>query len=274
MKKKVFFICVSTILLAGLVWLIWGNITVGLSEYEIYESDLPAAFDGYRIAHVSDLHNSGLWEKTIVKLQACQPDIICITGDLIDCKKTDVDTALAFAAEAVRIAPCYYITGNHEINVTAAVREELIRGLKTLGVTVLMDDQILLEKDGQSIALVGHKWGNSDAVGELTDFDGYRILLSHRPECFDDYAAGEYDLVLTGHAHGGQVRLPWIGGLYAPGQGIFPEYDSGVYTEGRTDMVVSRGIGNSGFPIRFSNRPEVIVVTLRVDTFNSWSYNR
>ena len=99
-------------------------------------------------------------------------------------------------------------------------------------------------------------------MGELTDFDGYRILLSHRPECFTDYVAGEYDLVLAGHAHGGQFRLPFVGGLYAPGQGILPDYDSGLYREGRTDMVVSRGIGNSSFPIRFNNRPEVILLIL------------
>lgn len=265
-KKQIIFISIAALLLAGMIWLIWGNVTVGLSQYEILESNLPAAFDGYRIAHISDLHNSWLWKQSVDQLQKAQPDMICITGDVIDCKKTDVEVALAFAQEAVKIAPCYYITGNHEINAASAVREELLQGLQALGVTVLLDEQILVEKDGQSIALVGHKWGPGDAVGALSDYDGYRILLSHRPECFEDYVAAEYDLVLSGHAHGGQVRLPMIGGLFAPGQGILPEYDSGVFSEGRTDMVVSRGIGNSSFPIRFHNRPEVVLLTLRVDT--------
>lgn len=91
------------------------------------------------------------------------------------------------------------------------------------------------------------------------------ILLSHRPELFDTYAVSGVNLVFSGHAHGGQFRLPFIGGLVAPNQGLFPEYDSGLYTEGATSMLVSRGIGNSIIPIRFNNRPEVIVVELLVD---------
>ena len=233
-----------------------------MNTITVTEDNLPSAFNGYRIAHVSDLHNSWLWEQAIDQLEKAKPDIICITGDLIDCKKTNVEIVLSFAAEAVKMAPCYYITGNHEINVSQEVRNELLGGLENLGITVLNDEEVILEKDGAKFSLVGHKWGKGDYVGELSNFDGYRILLSHRPECFEDYMAAEYDLVLTGHAHGGQFRLPFVGGLYAPGQGILPDYDSGLYSEGRTDMVVSRGIGNSGFPIRFNNRPEVILLIL------------
>lgn len=263
MKKK--HICLSSmalLLAAFIIWLVWGNVTVGLTTMAVSEENLPAAFHGYRIAHVSDLHNSRLWEKTLTRLEEAEPDIICITGDLIDCKKTDVDAALSFAAEAVKIAPCYYVTGNHEINVSEEIRASLLNGLEALGVSVLSDETVLLTVQQEQVALVGHKWGTSDTVGKLSDFDGYRILLSHRPEHFSDYVAGEYDLVLTGHAHGGQFRLPFIGGLFAPGQGVFPEYDSGLYSRGDTDMVVSRGIGNSSFPIRFNNRPEVILIVL------------
>lgn len=254
---------VAAVLAACLIWVIWGNVTVGLTVITVTEAELPAMFDGYRIAHVSDLHNSKLWKQAIVRLQRAKPDIICITGDIIDCKKTDIDEALAFVAEAVKLAPCYYVTGNHEINVSKQVREQLLNGLTSLGVTVLSDETVLLQKEQEQIALVGHKWGNADNVGALTDFAGYRILLSHRPECFADYTQGEYDLVLSGHAHGGQFRLPFVGGLYAPGQGILPEYDSGLYSHGKTDMIVSRGIGNSSFPIRFNNRPEVILIILK-----------
>jgi predicted MPP superfamily phosphohydrolase len=261
-KKHIVLLSFAAVLLVGILWLVWGNVTVGLTTMTVTEENLPSAFNGYRIAHVSDLHNSWLWERTIERLKEAKPDIICITGDMIDCRKTNVETALSFATEAVKIAPCYYITGNHEINVFQEKREELLTGLENAGVTVLNDEEVILEKNGTQIALVGHRWGKGDYVGALSDFDGYRILLSHRPECFDDYVAGKYDLVLTGHAHGGQVRLPLIGGLYAPGQGVFPNYDSGLFTEGRTDMVVSCGIGNSGFPIRFNNRPEVILLIL------------
>lgn len=261
-KKHIVLPLMALLLVASIIWLVWGNVTVGLTTIAVTECNLPSSFDGYRIAHVSDLHNSHLWEKTIIRLKEAEPDIICITGDLIDCRKTDLDVALSFAAEAVKIAPCYYITGNHEINVSEGIRTSLLNGLEALGVSVLSDETVMLTVQQEQVALVGHKWGTSDAVRELSDFDGYRILLSHRPEHFSDYAAGEYDLVLAGHAHGGQFRLPFIGGLFAPGQGVFPQLDSGLYCRGDTDMIVSRGIGNSSFPIRFNNRPEVILIVL------------
>ena len=91
----------------------------------------------------------------------------------------------------------------------------------------------------------------------------YAILLSHRPELFETYAACGVDLVLSGHAHGGQFRLPFIGGLIAPNQGLFPKYDAGLFTDGNTNMIVSRGIGNSIIPIRFNNRPEIVLLELR-----------
>lgn len=99
-------------------------------------------------------------------------------------------------------------------------------------------------------------------LSELTDPGGYNLLLSHRPELFETYKDSGIDLVLTGHAHGGQFRLPFIGGLIAPNQGFFPKYDSGLYTDGRTNMVVSRGLGNSIIPLRFNNRPEIVIVEL------------
>ena len=100
-------------------------------------------------------------------------------------------------------------------------------------------------------------------LDELADDQaGYTILLSHRPELFDTYVSGEIDLVLSGHAHGGQFRLPFIGGLYAPGQGFFPKYDAGMYSKETTSMVVSRGLGNSIIPLRFNNRPEIVLIEL------------
>ena len=96
----------------------------------------------------------------------------------------------------------------------------------------------------------------------IDDESGYTILLSHRPELFETYMDGGIDLVFSGHAHGGQFRLPFIGGLVAPNQGMFPKYDAGLYTDGGTSMVVSRGIGNSIIPFRFNNRPEIVLVEL------------
>ena len=128
-RKYILLLSVAAILLAGMVWVVWGNVTVALNKYTVYENNLPAGFDGYRIAHVSDLHNSWLWEKAIARLKEAQPDIICITGDLVDSRRTDVETSLAFAVEAVKIAPCYYVTGNHEGRLSDDVYTRLIDGL-------------------------------------------------------------------------------------------------------------------------------------------------
>lgn len=164
-KKRILLLVVALALMGAVAWIIWGNVTVGLTAITVTEENLPAAFDGFRIAHVSDLHDSRLWEKTIAQLKTAKPDIICITGDLIDCKRTDLEAALSFAAEAVTIAPCYYITGNHEFNLPSEERDALLRGLSSLNVTVLIDDEIRLEKQGQQIALAGHQWGRAKASG-------------------------------------------------------------------------------------------------------------
>ena len=146
-----------------------------------------------------------------------------------------------------------------------------------IGVTVLEDKSISLEKSGEDITLMGvddpsfitdYLLGDDeevmqDKLSELKSENSYTILLSHRPELFKIYVENDIDLVLSGHAHGGQFRLPFVDGLYAPNQGLFPEYDSGLYTEENTNMIVSRGIGNSLFPFRFNNRPEVILVKLK-----------
>lgn len=261
-KKHILLSGIAVIMVLCLIWVIWGNMTVALNRITVTQANLPDAFDGYRIAHVSDLHNSDLWKKAITQLKKAEPDIICITGDLVDSNRTDVDVALAFAAEAVKIAPCYYVPGNHESRLEEAVYTQLVDGLTALGITVLQDTYTKLTCQGDAIFLGGLGFLNPQKNAALGYMDGFKILLAHHPEYFSDYARENFQLVLSGHAHGGQFRLPFIGGLYAPGQGFLPEYDGGLYTNGSTAMIVSRGIGNSSFPIRFNNRPEVILITL------------
>lgn len=276
-KKKT--ICIlSGILLILIVWTAWGNAALELNTYTISSRGLPDAFDGYRIAQVSDLHNAefgGGNQRLLDMLREAEPDMIAITGDLIDSRKTNIAVALAFAEEAVRIAPCYYVSGNHEARVPEY--RELKAGLEAAGVTVLDDARVEIEISGKSITIIGVNdpsfladYLTSDAavmdrkLSELSSEDaGFTILLSHRPELFDTYAAHDMDLVLTGHAHGGQFRLPLIGGLIAPNQGLFPKYDDGLYSEGNTNMIVSRGLGNSIIPFRFNNRPEVVLIELK-----------
>lgn len=276
-KKKT--ICIlSGILLILIVWTAWGNAALELNTYTISSRGLPDAFDGYRIAQVSDLHNAEFGDgnqRLLDMLREAEPDMIAITGDLIDSRKTNIAVALAFAEEAVRIAPCYYVSGNHEARVPEY--RELKAGLEAAGVTVLDDARVEIEISGKSITVIGVNdpsfhadYLTSDAavmdrkLSELPSEDAdFTILLSHRPELFDTYVAHNMDLVLTGHAHGGQFRLPLIGGLLAPNQGLFPKYDDGLYSEGNTNMIVSRGLGNSIIPFRFNNRPEVVLIELK-----------
>ena len=281
-KKKFIFLAVVAIVLVVLViWIAWGNTALELNTYTVSSAKLPPSFDGYRIAHVSDLHNAEMGkdnEKLLTMLRDADPDMIAITGDLIDSRNTDIEVALQFIREAVKIAPCYYVTGNHE----ARVNEygELKAGMDAAGVTVLEDAKFKISIDGETIMLIGindpsyqtdYLFGDAQTVVDTkltelhSDSDGYTILLSHRPELFDTYADHGIDLVLSGHAHGGQFRLPFIGGLVAPNQGLFPEYDAGIYTEGNTNMFVSRGVGNSILPFRINNRPEVILIELQAE---------
>lgn len=256
---------------------LWGNDTITSSHYRLVSDRLPAAFDGYKIAQISDLHNAEFGEnnsKIIKILQEEKPNIIVITGDLVDSNRTDMEIAMTFIKEAVNIAPCYYVTGNHEAWIGDAYKL-LEEQLLNAGVTVLHDEVIRLAKDKDSIQLIGlddpdfiagesyiHKAILETKLHNMDLKDEFKLLLSHRPEIFDLYAANDIDLVLSGHAHGGQFRLPFIGGLVAPNQGFFPKYDGGLYHEADTSMIVSRGIGNSIIPLRINNRPEVVIVDL------------
>ena len=280
-KKFIFLAVVAAVLVALAIWIAWGNTALELNTYTVSSAKLPESFDGYRIAHVSDLHNTEMGkdnEKLLAMLRDADPDMIAITGDLIDSRDIDIEIALQFVREAVKIAPCYYVTGNHE----ARVNEygALKAGMEAAGVTVLEDVKTKISMEGETITLIGvndpsyqtdYLFGDSETVMNTkledlhTEHDGFTILLSHRPELFDTYVDQDIDLVLSGHAHGGQFRLPFIGGLVAPNQGLFPEYDAGIYTEGNTNMLVSRGVGNSILPFRINNRPEVILIELQAE---------
>lgn len=277
-KKCKLFVSIAILFIVFVLWVIWGNKALELNIMTVSSDTLPESFDGYRIAHVSDFHNTEIGEdnvKLLDMLKSAKPDMIAITGDLVDSRRTNIDIALEFVEQAVKIAPCYYVTGNHEARI--ADYYELKTGLEAAGVIVLENECVKLEIDNESITLIGiedpnfstdYLFEDSEIVvgyvlNELvTEDNSYKILLSHRPELFDTYVESNVNLVLSGHAHGGQFRLPFVGGVIAPNQGFFPEYDAGLYEEGKTNMIVSRGIGNSLFPFRINNRPEVVLVVL------------
>lgn len=281
-KRKLMIVLtvVASLLIALVIWTVWGNTALELNTYTVSSGRLPEAFDGYRIAHISDLHNTEMGkdnDKLLNMLREAKPDIIAITGDLIDSRNTDIEIALQFVEEAVKIAPYYYVTGNHEARVSEYF-DDLKNGLTELGIIILEDERVDLDKNSETITLIGindpsfksdYLFGDSETVVEthlqelMNESYSFTLLLSHRPELFEIYVNNEVDLVLSGHAHGGQFRLPFVGGLVAPNQGLFPKYDAGLYTEENTNMIVSRGIGNSILPFRFNNRPEVILIELQ-----------
>lgn len=258
-KRKKIIICLAVLCILLLCQIYWANFELELNSYTVTIQNLPESFDGFKIAHVSDVHDLEL-EKLLELLQDAQPDIIAITGDL-----TDGGNILDHVEQLLEIAPCYYVPGNHESRMDdyPSFRESL----KTLGVTVLENESVTLTLDAQTLTLAGLKdpaFADTDYIAALDSLESEdcTILLSHRPELFDEYVQRGFELVLSGHAHGGQVRLPFVGGVIAPGQGIFPEYDGGLYQKNETSMIVSRGIGGYLIPPRVNNRPEVILIEL------------
>jgi len=246
-----------------------------LTNITITNMAVPKEFKGLRIVQVSDFHNGDFGKKQsllINKIKDANPDIIIITGDLIDRRNTKIEVALDFVKEAIKIAPIYFVSGNHEawLEDYALLKSKLIN----IGVYVLDNEAVILKSGQSSLKLAGimdpdffEGSDNREIVSEsLASIEGesadFSILLAHRPDLIEVYERFDYDLIFSGHAHGGQFRFPFIGGLLAPDQGLFPKYDSGLYRMGKTMMIVSRGLGNSLFPFRLFNGPELIIVEL------------
>lgn len=254
------------------------NKTLQLTTYQITHEQIPVEFDGFRIAQVADLHNTEFGEKNadlVAMLTESDPDIIVFTGDQLDARKTNKDVVLDLVRQTVQIAPCYLVTGNHEGSLHNM--RDFLNQLEEEGVNVLDNEIQEISLNGTSIDLVGltdatmNKRFYSDGAKvslELTlqeldlDKERYTILLAHRPEFLYVYERNKIDLALCGHNHGGQVRINGRG-LIGADKKLFPEYDAGVYTLKNATMVLSRGLGNSLFPWRVNNPPEVVIVELK-----------
>lgn len=278
MKKAILFTLIFAVI--GYVYFIWGNNSLSVSKYTVSPESLPKNFDGYRIVQISDLHNKSFGGRLIQEIDNLLPDIIVITGDIIDSYHTKPEIALEFAEKAIEIAPVFYVTGNHESRIESY--PEFRESLEKIGVTVLDCKGVRIVRDDEEIYLAGMEeltfFGASvinektadyvEKLNILAEKKGERIgiLLSHRPEIFDTYVQSGFDIVFTGHAHGGQIRLPFVGGILTPNQGFFPEYDAGIFQKGNTNMIISRGLGNSIFPLRIGNRPEIVVCDLVKET--------
>lgn len=274
-------VCAGAVLLCAGVS-VYSNSFIGVTHYNLSFPDLPAEFDGFKIVQVSDLHNKRFGKNQqylLKKIGNCNPDIIVITGDIIHDKqkfaevKHRVDKVRPFLTGATKIAPVYYATGNHELE--TGHTNYIWKEIEQSGVNVLINRYASITRGNANIGILGAAdplyYGSRraygafrEAVKELcTSCDGFKILLSHRPELIDVYGDAGVQLALTGHAHGGQIRIPFTSqGLFAPDQGVMPKYTQGVHSKGDTQMVISRGLGNSGFPQRLFDRPELVLITL------------
>ena len=260
--------------------IVYDNFKIEVTEYAIESVDLPKNFDGFKIVHLSDLHNTEFGndnEKLLKIIKEQKPDAVFVTGDTIDGFYTNIQIPIELFKEILKICDVYFVVGNHESRVNINIYTEFIDTLTEIGVNVLKDSCALIEKGEEKIQVIGLNDAseykadyNSDytvkiteTINNLDDESFFSILLSHHPELFPEYKNTDIDLVFSGHAHGGQFRLPFIGGIIAPEQGLFPEFDAGVFNENNTTMIVSRGLGNSIVPVRINNSPEVVVVALK-----------
>lgn len=251
------------------IFILIQNNCLTVSYYE-YNSDY--VNETINIVQLSDLHGKNFGtnqSKLIDEVEKLSPDLIFFTGDLIDANRYDDTYSLILMEGLANIAPVYYVTGNHEYG--SGNIEYLEAQLKKNGINILSNRNEQIVVNGNSINLIGigdptfikSSYSNSEVVDALlseilVSSGSLNILLTHRPELLDIYSGHSIDLVFSGHAHGGQFRMPLVGGLYAPNQGFLPKYSSGVHSLDKTAMIVNRGLGNSTVPLRLFNRPEIV----------------
>lgn len=258
---------------AVFIW--WSNHSLQTEHFTFASPRLPAGFDGCVIVQVSDLHGAEFGEnneKLLARVRDAGPDYIFLTGDLQDLyRQTPRSYSVALGRALAGIAPTYFVTGNHEW-VFSDVRE-LKRELKEAGVAVLSNEYAVLSRNGDSILLAGIDDPNGFAdqkkpeelASELKEAypDAFWLLLAHRNNYFKSvYSRLGADLVVSGHGHGGLIRLPFTDGLISVERSFFPSYTAGFYEVNGAKVFVSRGLGNSGRTFRLFNRPELVVLTL------------
>lgn len=263
------------LLSAAVFFFRWSNTALQVTQFAPAFSDLPAGFDGCRIAVLGDLHSTEFGEDNealLSTLQEQKPEYIFLVGDLLDSiREVPEDYAAETAAALAGIAPTYYVTGNHEWALGGV--PELKATLEANGVTVLTNRHILLERQGDTVVLAGiddpngyadQKTPEEVAAEVYADYgDPFWILLAHRNNRFEtQYSLLGADLVVSGHGHGGLVRLPFTDGLISTEHTFFPSYTAGLYEKNGSALFVTRGLGNSGPTFRLFNRPEVAILTL------------
>ena len=272
---------VGKLLVAGAVFALAKGLDnrLEVTHYQIKSKKLPKSFENFRIVHIADFH----CDKTAGVSDAIRnekPDIICVTGDMAH-DDGSFYPFIELLKKLSKIAPVYLVSGNHDV--WRSDYEEFIVECKKCGAVFLQDERVLLEKDGEQISISGiedpfsvtyneiHK--NLDkSIEKLGKSDLYDILLFHRANLLDKFSDCGVDLILSGHMHGGQIRIPGIGGMVCPKTNfhdktkiLFPKYFGGEYEIGKTKMIVTRGLGNPTIFPRLYNRPEICTVILKRD---------
>ena len=267
-KKYIKSAIVLLIVIVLLLFCNFQNKHLETTHYTYEAEQLGVDLDGYRIVQISDLHNAKFGknnQKLVDRIRECAPDMIVLTGDLVDSNHTNVDRVVQFVDEIVKICPVYYVTGNHEYWLDTSEYEKLMDGLVSAGVVILDNQVVEISRGDAKFRLVGlddKSLADGTLEALLSDEKELTVVLAHEPQYFARYAGTGVDLVLSGHAHGGQFRLPFVGGIVAPDQGFLPEYTAGEYYMNGTEMIVSRGLGNSVVPVRLFNYPEIVCVEL------------
>jgi len=239
--------------------------SIGVKRYIIPISELPTEFKGFNILHLTDLHSKefGDGQRHLIELiNRQQFDAVVITGDLVDKSNPIMEPAIALV-KGLQSKPVFFVPGNHEWWTNYEIKSPL----EDYGVRILENELFKFTRGNSHIWIMGvddpylGRDHLNKVLSDVTD-SVPKVLLAHAPNIFSKAVDADIDLVLVGHTHGGQVRLPLVGAVIAPGQGLFPEFDYGQFTSGSTNMIINGGLGESILPLRFLNRPEIVVVTL------------
>lgn len=253
------------------------NKLLKVETYCFRQENIPSEFDGFRIVQLSDLHNYcfGKNQSNLLrKITELKPDLIVFTGDLVERRYKSNNNGIVLLEALAKSFPVYFVSGNHEEALEKNELTKLKNSLKDSGIVILDNEWEKIDKERESILIIGlrdaveTRWDEYSVilreciVDANVGIDPFTVVLAHRPEFIEEYAKSGVDLVLSGHTHGGQIKIPFIGGIYAPNQGFFPKYLEGEYKVKDTHMIISRGLGASVFPIRVWNPPEITVIDL------------
>lgn len=274
-RRRLIIILVFIVLFIA-VELFLSNYMLDVDKFTYMSSQVPKDFDGVKIVQISDYHNhgGGLDDRLIEAVKEAEPDYIFMTGDMVDMIRTDLSKTKNFLEKVAPLGECYLVLGNHEMGISVAEREELESFCADKGIRVLNNEYAVIERGSSRMLLVGTNNSPDSATvqgmfGTFPKGEKFVVWLHHYPEDFKELVniseqkGSPCDLMFSGHAHGGLVGLPFVGGLYAPGQGFFPEYTDGMYEEGASVMYVSRGVGNSGYTKRFFDSFHLVVCTMK-----------